>query len=133
MTQAARYGTELHVVVSCDKRRAMLTGQRPVHTLRERIIVLGALRVVTRAHAGHRTDILYHVKKIKPHVVVLGHDQTFGVDMIQAWAAAQKYPVRIIRLKPFQRSRYSTTRIKNNYAARRKTTDRSSFGRGNAR
>ncbi len=112
LTQAARYGTELFVVVSRDDRRAALTGRPPVHNQKERIAVVQALRVVTRAVAGHPTDILYHIKKIKPQVVVLGHDQKFGVDVLQTWASAQKMPVKIVRLKPFQRTRYATSHIK---------------------
>lgn len=109
---AARCGRELIVVVSRDARRKSLTGSAPVHTQSERMLVLQALKSVKRTVAGHATDLLFHVKKIKPDVIVLGHDQTYGVDVLVAWAASQKKSPQIVRLKPVRRSRYSTSRIK---------------------
>lgn len=112
LTKARKLGDELYVVVSRDARRRALSGKTPIHTQKERMLVLAALRSVTRVLAGHATDPLFQIKKIKPAVIVLGHDQVFGVDAVEAWAGKQKRPPHIVHMKAINRVRYSTTRIK---------------------
>ena len=105
-------GDELFVVVSRDERRAALQGKAPVHTQAERILVLTALSAVTEAVAGNKSDILVVIKKLKPAIIALGHDQVYGVDVLQSWCETQKKPPQIVRLPAYKRSRYSTSRIK---------------------
>ena len=113
LEHAARYGDELIVVVSQDKRSATLRGGIvPIHTQKERMALLSALACVDRAVAGHKTNLLFQLNKYKPSVVVLGHDQLFGVDLLQAWTKKQTYKPKIVRLRAHKRARYATSRIK---------------------
>lgn len=112
LTRAARHGDELYVVLARDERRAALTGMKPIHTVRERAAMIGALRVVTRALVGHATDMLWHVKRIRPRTIVLGHDQKTGVAELTAWLAQHAPHTRMVRLTAFHRSRYTTSGIK---------------------
>lgn len=109
---AARLGDELIVVVSRDARRATLSGKLPVHTQKERLEVLNALKVVWKAVPGTQTDILATIRKFKPQIIALGHDQVYGIDVLEHWMTRQKNPPQIVRLPAFKRSRYSTSRIK---------------------
>lgn len=105
-------GDELYVVVATDARRAALTHARPLFTQRERMNVLREMRSVTQVIPGHRTDMLAAVKKIKPQIIVLGHDQHFGVAELTAWCATQKPRPRIVRLSAFARDRYASSRLR---------------------
>lgn len=109
---AQKLGDELFVVVSRDERREKITGKRPVHTQKERMAVIDALKPVKQAVAGKRGDILAVVSEIKPHVIALGHDQVYGVEVLERWCASQVRPPHIVRLPAFNRKRYSTSRIK---------------------
>ncbi|MDQ5931619.1 MAG: synthetase [Patescibacteria group bacterium] len=112
LTRARALGDELFVVVSRDERRAAIRGKTPVHTQAERVVVLSSLSAVTQALAGKKDDILAIIRKIKPSIIALGHDQVYGVDVLQSWCASQKNPPQIVRLPAYKRSRYSTSRIK---------------------
>jgi FAD synthetase len=112
LTRARALGDELFVVVSRDERRAAIRGKTPVHTQAERMLVLSSLSAVTKAIAGKKDDILAIIKKMKPLIIALGHDQVYGVDVLQSWCASQKKPPQIVRLPAYKRSRYSTSRIK---------------------
>ncbi len=112
LSAAAKCGNELFVVVSRDTRRKKISGDLPVHTQTERISVLNALKPVTRAIAGSDKDILKAIKRYTPDVIVLGHDQVYGIEMLDKWIARQENPPKIVRLPAFRRGRFSTTRIK---------------------
>lgn len=112
LTAARKLGDELFVVVARDERRAKIAGRTPVHTQAERVLVLGAFKMVTKAVPGKKTDILAVIREQKPAVIALGHDQVYGVEVLEQWCAAQKKPPQIVRLPPFNRTRYSTSRIK---------------------
>lgn len=114
LKKARAYGDKLYVIVSNDARRRTIAGGiSPVHTQKERALLLQELRTVTQALPGHVHDILFHIKKVHPDIIVLGHDQVFGVDILNAWIRTQARPPKIFRLRAFKRRRYSTTRIKN--------------------
>ncbi len=112
LTEVSHLGDELFVVVSRDERRKALAGHMPVHTQVERVAVLDALKPVTQAIKGNQRDILAVIRKYKPHTIALGHDQVYGIDVLNAWIKTQKNPPRIVRLPAFKRVRHSTTRIK---------------------
>lgn len=117
LRRAASFGRELYVVLARDERRKKISGSLPIHSLRERIAMVGSLRMVHTALQGHATDMLWHVKRLKPSVIVLGHDQTVGVAELQLWLAAHAPRTRVVRLKPFKRARYATTSIKQRLCA----------------
>lgn len=112
LTAARKLGDELYVVVSRDARREKASGRLPVHTQAERVLMLGSLSVVTRAIPGAAKDILAVIRTHKPAIIALGHDQVYGVDVLRAWCAGQKNAPKIVRLRAFNRARYSTSRIK---------------------
>lgn len=112
LARARALGDELIVVLAQDARRANLFKQPPIFNLHERLALVGALKSVNRAVAGDQHDILAMIKKYRPQIIALGHDQKFGVDLLRAWIKTQKKPPQIVRLPALARTRNSSTRIR---------------------
>lgn len=112
LKKARSLGDELLVVVSCDERRQYLAGTKPIHNQKERATILRELKFITRVILGGERNVLAAIKKYKPQIIVLGHDQVFGVKELLVWTKKQLNPPQIIRLKSFQRARYSSTNIR---------------------
>lgn len=112
LEQSASYGDELYVVISRDDRRKKISGTAPIQSQKDRMTIIGALRCVTQVIAGNKRDILAVIKKIKPHVIALGHDQVYGIAVLEQWMARQKNPPTLVRLPAIKRSRYASSRIK---------------------
>jgi FAD synthetase len=73
LDDAASYGDELHVIVA--RRENVTHKARPVLPDRQRRDMVAALDAVDEAHLGHREDIFVPIERIRPDVIVLGHDQ----------------------------------------------------------
>lgn len=112
LTAARNLGDELYVIISRDERRAQLSGATPVHTQKERMLVVGATKSVTQVIAGDKTDILKALRSLKPGIIALGHDQVYGVALLKDWVEKQNPQPKIVRLGQHKRARYSTSRIK---------------------
>ena len=97
-----RPSTKLHVIVARDSSVRRWKGRPPVQNERERLSVVAGLRSVDKALLGHPTDFFKSVRKIKPDIIVLGHDQ--GGPALIARLKKMGYPL-VVRCKPFSRSR----------------------------
>lgn len=112
LAQAKKFGEELIVVVAADQSRKKFSGKKPWLTQKERCALVGALRTVDRAVPGSPTNFLMAIKKYRPQVVVLGHDQTAGVGELLEWMTKQKTPPRLVRLPPFKRQHLASSLLK---------------------
>jgi FAD synthetase len=82
LREAATYGDELHVIVA---RRENVTHKAPpVIPDEQRREMVGALDPVDEAHVGHPEDIFVPIERIRPSVIVLGHDQHHDAAGIEA-------------------------------------------------
>lgn len=109
---ARKLGDELYVVISRDERRELLHGKRPINSQKDRLFVVQNLKPVTQAILGNKKDILSAVKEVSPSIIALGHDQTFGVDILKAWCVKQKITPIIKRMPAYNRARFSSAHIK---------------------
>ena len=76
LEQAARLGTELHVVIARDENVKRIKGVLPDHDEEQRRAMVGDVEVVDRALLGHPgSDFLRIVGEIDPKVIALGYDQ----------------------------------------------------------
>ena len=76
LEQAAKLGTELHVVIARDENVKRLKGVLPDHDEDERRNMVAGVEVVDRALLGHPgPDFLRIVGEIDPDVIALGYDQ----------------------------------------------------------
>ncbi|MDS0293257.1 adenylyltransferase/cytidyltransferase family protein [Halogeometricum luteum] len=95
LRDAAALGDELHVIVA---RRENVTHKRkPVLPDRQRRDMVDALASVTEAHLGHREDIFVPIERIRPDVIVLGHDQHHDADGIREALAARDIDCEVTR------------------------------------
>lgn len=75
LTKAKSLGDELVVVVTRDARVLQEKGKAPVYREKHRASVLRALRMVDSVMLGDPPNIHRILKKLKPSIVALGHDQ----------------------------------------------------------
>ncbi len=97
-----RPGTKLHIIVARDSSVRKWKGRPPVQNERERLSVVQQLRDVDAAFLGHPTDFFESVRKIRPDVIVLGHDQ--GDAALIKRLNGMGYPL-VVRCRPFNRHR----------------------------
>lgn len=83
LAHAKRLGNELVVVLTLDHRVRLEKGRAPFHTARERRALLSALTVVDRVVFGDRGKRWTVIKRLSPHVIVLGPDQSADHPQIQ--------------------------------------------------
>ncbi|ADQ67757.1 FAD synthase [Halogeometricum borinquense] len=82
LRDAAELGDELHVIVA--RRENVTHKAKPILSDRQRRDMVAAIDVVTEAHLGHTEDIFVPIERIRPDVIVLGHDQHHDADGIRA-------------------------------------------------
>ncbi|MCX6780548.1 MAG: FAD synthase [Candidatus Magasanikbacteria bacterium] len=109
---ARQLGDELYVVISRDERRESLQGKRPINSEKNRLFVVQNIKPVTQALLGDKKNILTALKKIDPSIIALGHDQTFGIDVLKKWCSEQKAPPIIKRMPAYNRAEFSSTYVK---------------------
>jgi len=80
LREAARLG-ELHVIIA--RRENVTHKPRPIVPDEQRRRMVEALEPVTEAHLGHREDIFVPIERIRPDLIVLGHDQHHDEDAIE--------------------------------------------------
>jgi len=82
LREAATHGDELHVIVA--RRENVTHKPPPVIPDEQRCDMVGALDPVDEAHVGHPEDIFVPIERIRPAVIILGHDQHHDVAGIEA-------------------------------------------------
>ncbi len=105
LTKARSLGDELVVVVTRDSRAKKEKGTAPVFTEKERLGMISALSVVTRAVLGDPPGQWSMLEKLKPDIVAIGHDQKRPETKI--------FSARLVMIQAKNRKRYSSTRIRN--------------------
>lgn len=110
---AKRRGSCLVVAVARDVNVAKAKGHAPFFDERERLRMVGALRVVDKAVLGSKKDFFAVVRREKPSVIVLGYDQPANERAIGEKLAALKLKTRIVRLqKGFEPAKNKSSTIR---------------------
>lgn len=109
LEQAKKHGDELVVVVARDSTSRKSKGRAPIIPEDQRVKMVAALRIVDKVVLGDNRNFLNTVKKIKPDVVVLGHDQKLEPE-VDEYLRFKKIPVKKIR-KSLNREVLKTSRI----------------------
>lgn len=120
LTAARKLGDELVVVVTRDDRVFEEKGMRPLFSEKERLQIITALAVVSQATLGDPVGSWGILKRLKPQVVALGHDQKPGPQAIRALKLLPSHPIlkRIRRAGPV---RHTSRNIKRLIYDRQKT------------
>lgn len=108
LRQAKKYGDYLTLVVTRDKRVLAEKGRPPVFNEKERLETVKALKTVDKAILGDKIGEWKIIKKLKPDIVCVGHDQ--NIDFVKRWKL--KTIPKTVRIKSWKARKYSSTTIK---------------------
>lgn len=118
LQQAKRRGEHLTVVVGRDETVYRVKNARPIHNEKERLELVRHIDLVDEAILGGKKDMYAVIKKIRPHVVGLGYDQSAFVGGLEDFIKKNRLHIKIVRLKaykPFDRkSAFFKVRLKLN-------------------
>ena len=105
LSQAARLGHELFVVVARDANVLRIKGKAPDQGESERLRQVSGHEAVDDARLGYPgSDFLRVVADIDPQVIALGYDQKAPPGLAQAFPAC-----RIVTLEAFEPERYKSS------------------------
>ena len=105
LSQAARLGEELFVVVARDANVLRIKGKAPDQGEEERLGQVARQEVVDDARLGYPgSDFLRVVADIDPQVIALGYDQKAPPGLARAFPAC-----RIVTLEAFEPERYKSS------------------------
>jgi len=99
----------LSVVVARDETVMRLKGRAPHHGQSERRELVAALRIVDAAILGVPNDFVRSVKRVDPHLIVLGYDQKGAWEEILRSAGIE---ARIERCPAYKAAALKTSKIR---------------------
>ena len=107
LREAAELG-ELHVIIA--RRENVTHKPKPVVPDEQRRRMVAALDPVAEAHLGDREDIFVPIERIRPAVIVLGHDQHHDEDAVAGALDERGIDCEVQRASALEdgRSLYST-------------------------
>lgn len=111
LSAAAKHG-EVTVVVTPDAKVAAEKGTEAFFDQDERLAMVGALKPVARAVLGDVGPRWTIVSRLAPDVICVGHDQDAAHPKFLAQVAGLRKPPKIVRIKPYRRDRYSSSRLR---------------------
>lgn len=104
LQSAKKFGDELMVVVTRDSRVMEEKGRAPVFNEKERLAMVKSLNFVDDAELGDKPGEWKLLKKYKPSVIAIGHDQKIPDHV--------KNIYKVKRVQSSFRERYSSTKIR---------------------
>lgn len=114
LNECKKLGEKLVVVIATDATAEKMKGRKPVHSAQARAVIVGSLKMVGEAIVGSEGDKLEVIERIKPDVIVFGHDQDEG-----EFEKLEEKGVRIVKLEGhFERETFKTTKIIENIRKR---------------
>jgi len=76
-----------------------------------RLELVQALKPVDRAILGREGDMFEIVKEVSPDIIVLGYDQSFDVDKLQADLVKRGLKAKVVRLSKYGEDLNGTRKI----------------------
>lgn len=110
---AKGWGGELWVVVARDESARKVRGHAPLFGEKERLELVGAIKIVDRVILGSKKSWFDSVKKVKPSVIVLGHDQKVDLRKLREFVESGGLEATIVRAPEFERSKFRSSRVRN--------------------
>lgn len=99
LREAKKHGDTLEVVVARDKTVGEVKGKRPVEDETRRLAKIQSLDYVDEVILGSLGDKYQIIKAINPDIIVLGYDQKFFTENLEAELKKRKLKTKVIRLK----------------------------------
>jgi FAD synthetase len=97
LEEAKKLGDELYVIVARDSK----IDHKPLPIVPEsqRIKMIAALKVVDHAVLGSEQDMFDPLREIRPDIVVLGHDQVFNPQQLEAELMKRGFTAKVVRIE----------------------------------
>ena len=102
LAESRRLGDRLVVIVASDETVRRMKGRVAVPQ-RQRLAVVKSLKVVDDAVVGHGRDMMSPIRRLKPDVVTVGHDQRFKVSEVRRMLGRAGVKARVVRIKKYWR------------------------------
>lgn len=112
ISQAAKLGDELIVVIARDRTSQSIRGFRPHHLEKKRLKTVSDLPDVTKAVLGEHEDKYKVIRKWKPDIIALGYDQFVFTQNLNKIIIGLGLATRIIRLTPYAPQIYKSSLIR---------------------
>jgi FAD synthetase len=110
LEEAKLLGDELVVVVATD---ATVRKQKhePITPEKMRLELVEALKPVDRAFLGREGDMFEIVREVSPDIIVLGYDQSFDENKLEAELLKRGLNARVVRLSKYGEDLNGTRKI----------------------
>ncbi|MFX0082032.1 MAG: adenylyltransferase/cytidyltransferase family protein [Candidatus Hodarchaeota archaeon] len=83
INEAAKLG-DVYVVVATDRNREIFSGERPIIPQEQRLEIIKSIKNVKEARLGRNdNDTLKTVEEINPHIILLGPDQKYSIEILK--------------------------------------------------
>lgn len=112
LNESRKLGQKLIVVVSRDEGARKVKGFKPLNQEKDRLAMVQALAVVDKAVLGDKKDFFAPVKRFKPDVLALGHDQFASKKGLRERLEREGFKAKVKRVKSFKPAEYKTRKIK---------------------
>ena len=109
LQQAKKYGDHLTVVIARDERIIQEKAHKPLFNEKERLKLVGALKIVDRVVLGDKRNEWTIIRKLHPDVICVGYDQ--DINLIRRCGEFKKTP-KLIQIKAYHSTRYASSKIK---------------------
>ena len=106
--ESAKLGDELWVIVARDEN--VRHKPKPIIPEEQRVIMVGALKVVTRALLGDREDMFRPIVEIQPDIITLGFNQHFQKERLCSALESRGLNIDVIRIGEYSGSPYTSSR-----------------------
>ncbi len=113
LQQARRLGDRLIVVIARDTTVESLKKHKPVFNEKERLTLVGSLRIVSKTLLGNTKNHFDIVKRVRPDVICLGYDHRVAPSVLRSVFEKQNlHSIEIVRAKPYRKSQYKSSRYR---------------------
>ena len=118
LSQAAKLGDELYVIIARDETVKKVKGFYPDNKEKTRTKTVGNFKSVTKAILGNNKDKYEVLKKYKPDTLCLGYDQFAFTQQLQKKIIDLGLNCSIIRLESYKPEVYKSSLIKKQNATK---------------
>ncbi len=110
-----RKGVHLSVTIARDESVRRIKGRSPLHRQEERKKLVGSLRQVDEAFVGQAADFTRSIRRARPDLIVLGHDQSAAWEEILRRSG---FDIPVMRCPEYGRRRLKTSMFRTDLARR---------------
>lgn len=111
-SEAKKMADKLIVVVARDATIKRIKGEAPRYNEKERLYSVRAIPSVDEVFLGSLDDEYEMIRKVKPDVICLGHDQQAFTENLKSYLQSIGIDAEICRLDAYKRDVYRSSRIK---------------------